>query len=73
MQRILAKVAAPLFVLGDDMPDNDDADAELAKRRYLEWSDYGLLLPGSLASLQCSTTTSLPFLLTGGHLGSVNM
>jgi len=38
LQRIPAKVAAPLSVLGDDMPDNDDADEEPAKRHYLKRS-----------------------------------
>ena len=31
MQRIPAKAAAPISILGDNMPDNEDADAARAK------------------------------------------
>jgi hypothetical protein len=53
-QRIPAKVAAPLSILGDDMPDNEDADAKPAKR----WNLNGPLLSGSFTYRPRCTTPS---------------
>ena len=57
LQRIPAKVAAPTSILGDDMPDNEDADAERAK--YLKWAPPAFIT--CLSSLQHDTVMTIPF------------
>ena len=51
LQRIPTKVAAPTSILGDDMPDNEDADAERAK--HFNWAPPAFIT--CLSSLQHNT------------------
>jgi len=57
LQRIRAKVAAPASILGDDMPDNEDDNAERAK--HFKWAPPAFIT--CLSSLQHDTVMTFPF------------
>src|SRR6056300_624009 len=57
LQRIRAKVAVPASILGDDMPDNEDDNAERAK--YFKWAPSAFIT--CLSSLQHDTVMTFPF------------
>ena len=57
LQRIRAKVTAPTSILGDDMPDNEDTNAERAK--YFKWAPPAFIT--CLSSLQHDTVMTFPF------------
>ena len=59
LQRIPAKVAAPTTILGDDMPDNEDADAAPNKRINFKWAPPAWIT--CLSSLQYDTVMTFPF------------
>ena len=59
MQCIPAKVAAPTSILGDDMPDNEDADAAPHKCITLKWAPPAWIT--CLLSLQHDTVMTFPF------------
>jgi len=57
LQRIRAKVAAPASILGDDMPDNEDDNAQRAK--HFKWAPPAFIT--CLSSLQHDTVMTFPF------------
>ena len=57
MQRIPAKAAAPTSILGNDMPDNEDADA--ARTKHFNCAPPAFIT--CLSSLQHDTVMTFPF------------